>query len=304
MRKIAIVLCSALLVSLGTAAGAASTVMFPANLNDSWVLQRFAEPESQVRVVQVTKVGWVQFEGLFDMKLWLKPQGNRVFTKPAHLLYDFAAPVGETWHAVIGKLEGSVTVAEKDARVTTAFGPKTGCTAFVFQWDNLADAGVALQWFCPGIGLVKQDKLTIAGVFTEQTAVASVLGQIAVGYVGQGMNVRADKTAAASGSVLEARLELWDTTGMQRHFRSETSQLFDLRLVNARGETVRLWSWDQVFLPVVTLWTLEGEKEFDAELLLAHPDGHKLSPGLYTVEGWIIDESQASPAARTQIRVN
>jgi hypothetical protein len=293
-----------LLVPMGAAAADfwAGFEMFPADVNDTWVLQRFSEPGSQVRVAAVTETGWVRFEGLFDTSLWLKPHGKKVFTKTTQVLYDFDAPQGTEWAVKIGGLVASVTVAEKDANVTTAFGPKTGCTAFAFVWENLSDAGVARQWFCPQIGLVKQDKITIAGIETEDTVAAAVRGTIIHGYVGQGMNVRLDRRVASAGSVLNAQLELWDTTGMPRRFRSETSQLFDLRLVNDRGQTVRLWSSDQVFLPVVTKWVLDGEKDFDAELLLVHPDGHALAPGIYTVEGWIIDDGPR-PAAKTQIRV-
>jgi hypothetical protein len=317
MRRIAIVLSCCLLVSAGIAAaedaGIAATedminAMFPADVNDSWVLERFAEPATDVRVTEIlARTGWMRFEGLFDMNLLLWPHGAEVFVwgdgrEPRQLLYDFGAPQGTEWHVAFGGLVGSVTVAEKDAAVTTAFGPMKSCTAFNFLWENLADTGIETQWFCPGVGLVKQYKTTIAGPYAEYTVAASIRGHIATGYLGQGVNVRIDQGDASSGSMLKARIEMWDTTGTQREFRSETSQLFDLRLVNERGLTVRVWSWDQVFLPVVTTWTLDGEKDFEAELLLAHRGGRPLEPGVYTVEGWIID-CRARPGAKTQILV-
>jgi hypothetical protein len=250
----------------------------------------------------------MRFDGLFDMNLLLWPHGSQVYVwgdtrEPRQLLYDFAAPQGTTWPVELRGLVGSVTVAEKRAAVTTAFGPKKNCTAFNFLWENLADTGVDTQWFCPGFGLVKQTKTTIAGPYAEYTVAASIHGDIAIGYLGQGINVRIDQGKASSGSVLKARIEMWDTTGTQRRFRSETSQLFDLRLVNDRGQIVRLWSWDQVFEPVVTTWTLDGDKDFEAELLLAHRGGKPLEPGLYTVEGWIID-SRAQPGGKTQVLVH
>ena len=307
MRRIVIVLVSCLLVSAGIAATADFGQMFPANLNDSWALERFAEEPTNVRVTGIDQAGWVRFEGLFDMNLLLRPYGPQVYVwgdgrEPRQLLYDFAAPEGATWPVAFRGLVGSVTVAERRVDVDTAFGPMKGCTAFNFVWENLADTGVDAQWFCPGVGLVKQTKATIAGPYAEYTVAASIRGDIAIGYLGQGMNVRIDQGRAPGGSVLKARLEMWDTTGTRRRFRSETSQLFDLRLVNERGQTVRLWSWEQVFEPVVTTWTLEGEADFDAELLLAHRGGQPLAPGLYTVEGWIIDSS-LRPGAKTQIRV-
>jgi hypothetical protein len=307
MRRIAVALFSCLLVSAGIAGSADSGAMFPANLNDSWVLERFADPQTSIRVTATSGSGWTRFAGLFDMTLVLRPHGDQVFvwgdgSRPIQLLYDFAAPQGTSWPVEFHGLVGSVTVAEKDVAVTTAFGPRKGCTAFAFLWENLADTGVEGQWFCPGVGLVKQDKTTIAGVYAEYTVAASIGGDIAIGYLGQGINVRIDRGTATSGSVLKARIEMWDTTGTRRQFRSETSQLFDLRLVNNRGQTVRLWSWDQVFEPVETLWTLEGEQDFDADLLLAHRGGQPLERGLYTVEGWIIDE-KVWPGAKTQVMV-
>jgi hypothetical protein len=307
MRRIAIALFSCLLVSAGIAATADFGAMFPANLNDSWVLERFAEPSTNVRVAGTTPTGWVRFTGLFDMNLLLWPDGPQVFVwgdgrEPRQLLYDFAAPQGTAWHVEFGGLVGSVTVAEKGAAVDTAFGPMTRCAAFNFLWENLADTGVETQWFCPGVGLVKQTKTTIAGPYAEYTVAASIRGDIAIGYLGQGINVRVETGTASSGSVLKARIEMWDTTGTRRRFRSETSQLFDLRLVNDRGQMVRLWSWDQVFDPVVTTWVLDGDEDFEAELLLAHRGGQPLEPGLYTVEGWIID-NRARPGGKTQVRV-
>lgn len=308
MKKIAIVLLSGLIGSLGMAVTANSGEMFPAHLNDCWMLQTFSATPTDIHVTSVTGAGWMRFEKLFDMNLWLKPQGTKVFVRtdassPKALLYDFAAAQGAQWPVEFGKLVGSVTVAEKDATVGTAYGPRAGCTAFSFLWDNLADAGVAMQWFCPDLGLVKQDKSSIAGLVTEYTSAAAIQGEIEIGYLGQGMNVRLDQGNAYGGTMFKVALELWDTTGTQREFRSETSQLFDIRIVDERGETVRLWSADKIFLPVVTTWILDGEKDFEAELPLANQHGHVLPPGLYTVEGWIID-SEARPTARTQIRVN
>ncbi len=307
MRRLAIVLFSCLLVSAGIAATADFGAMFPANLNDSWVLERFAEEPTNVRVTAITETGWMRFEGLFDMSLLLRPHGSQIYVwgdgrEPRQVLYDFAAPEGATWPVAFRGLVGSVTVAERRAAVTTAFGPMKSCTAFNFLWENLADTGVDTQWFCPGVGLVKQTKATIAGPNAEYTVAASIRGNIAIGYLGQGINVRIEQGKAPTGSMLKARIEMWDTTGTERRFRSETSQLFDLRLVNERGETVRLWSWDQVFEPVVTTWMLEGEKDFEADLLLAHRGGKPLQPGLYTVEGWIID-NRARPGGKTQVRV-
>jgi hypothetical protein len=307
MKRIAIVLLSGLIGSLGMAVTADTGEMFPAHLNDCWMVQAFSGSSTDIHVTAVTRTGWLRFDKLFDMDVWLKPERDRVFVRSdgstKALLYDFGAVQGTQWNVEFGGLVGSVTVAEKDARVGTAYGTRAGCTAFSFVWDNLADAGVAMQWFCPDLGLVKQDKLSIAGVVTEYTSAAAIQGEIELGYLGQGMNVRLDQGNAYSGTILKARLELWDTTGMQREFRSETSQLFDLRLVNERGQTVRLWSADKIFLPVVTTWILDGDKDFEAELPLANQHGHVLPPGLYTVEGWIIDRV-ARPTAKTQIRVN
>jgi hypothetical protein len=307
MKRIAIVLLSGLVGSFGMAVTADSGEMFPAHLNDCWMMQAFSGPETDIHVRAVTKTGWLHFDKLFDMGVWLKPEGTKVFVRsdsgPKALLYDFGAAQGAQWTVAFGGLFGSVTVAEKDARVATAYGTKEGCVAFAFVWDNMADAGVATQWFCPGLGLVKQDKLSIAGLVTEYTSAAAIRGEIELGYLGQGMNVRLDQGKAYSGSMLQARLELWDTTGMRREFRSKTSQLFDIRIVNERGETVRLWSADKIFLPVITTWILDGEKDFTAELPLANQDGDLLPPGLYTIEGCIIDRV-AQPTARTQIRVN
>src|SRR4029078_494291 len=204
MRRIAIVL-FALRVSAGIGATADFGSMFPANLNDSWTLERFAEPSAALRGTASTSTGWRRFEGLFDMTLLLRPRGSQVYVwgegkEPRQLLYDFAAPEGATWPVCFRGPVGSVTVAERRAEVTTAFGPMKNCAAFNFRWENLADTGVDTQWFCPGVGLVKQTKATIAGPYAEYTVAASIRGKIAIGYLGQGVNVRIDQGKALSGS--------------------------------------------------------------------------------------------------------
>ena len=308
MRRSFIVLLSCLLMSAGIAAAADVGEMFPANLNDSWALERFGEAEANIRVTAIDQAGWHRFEGLFDMTLMLWPRGDQVYAwrdgraAMPQLLYDFAAPLGAAWHVDLRGLRGHVTVAEKDAKVDTAFGPLGACTAFDFLWENLADAGVETQWFCPGIGLVKQTDTTIAGPAVEYTRAAAIGGDIMIGYVGQGMNVRIDQGKARGGSVLKARLEMWDTTGTRRPFHSPTTQLFDIAVVNQGGQVVRLWSWDKAFDPVPTTWILDGEEDFEADLLLLNRKGLPLPPGLYTVEGWIIDKLPR-PGAKTQIRI-
>ena len=125
MRRIAITLLAGLLVSLGTNAPAASTTgMFPANLNDSWMVQRFGEEETQIRVTALARPGWLFFEGMFDMDLWLRASGAKVYartraTTPQQLLYDFEAEQGREWEVELGDLVGFATVVAKDA---TNFG--------------------------------------------------------------------------------------------------------------------------------------------------------------------------------------
>ena len=102
MRKIAIVLLSGLIGSLGMAVPADSSPLFPAHLNDCWMLQTFSGPSTDIHVTAVTKTGWFHFDKLFDTGVWLKPQGDKVFVRadvstPKALLYDFSAAQGTQW---------------------------------------------------------------------------------------------------------------------------------------------------------------------------------------------------------------
>ena len=311
MRKAAIAL-SALLAVFSLVSLAEPADMFPTNVNDSWSLQRFTQPASHLRVASIGKTGWRRVEGLFDVDLWLYPQGRRMFVwdesqGASQVLYDFDAATGAQWRIDFGssayRLTGTVRVVAKGVALQTAFGPVSGCTTFSFAWENLADTGVSLQSFCPGIGLVSQERSTFMGPDAEQTVARSVQGVVATGYVGHGLNVRLERAAAGRGTMLKVQLAMWDTTGARRTFRSATTQLFDVRIVDAGGQVVRLWSSDAMFAQTATSWTLEGEKAFDLELPLTYSDGRPLNPGLYTVEGWILD-SQPRPFARTQLVVN
>jgi intracellular proteinase inhibitor BsuPI len=311
MRRATITL-SALFAVLTFVSIAQPADMFPTNVNDSWSLQRFTQSASHLRVASISKTGWRRVEGLFDVDLWLYPQGRKMFVwdesqGASQVLYDFDASPGAQWSIDFGssgyRLTGSVRVVAKGVTVSTAFGPLSGCTTFSFAWENLADTGVSQQSFCPGVGLVSQERSTFMGAEPEQTVARSVQGVIATGYAGHGMNVRLERAAATRGTTLKVQLALWDTTGARRTFRSASTQLFDVRMVDATGQVVRLWSSDTMFAQTATSWTLEGEKAFDLELPLTYSDGRPLNPGLYTVEGWILD-SQPRPFARTQLVVN
>jgi len=310
MRRMLVVFCG-LLLSIGLCLAAQAADLFPANVNDAWSLHRFGEESSRVHVLSEGLADWKRFQGLFDTTLWLLPRRSEVLvwdeaSSAVQVLYDFDAPVGATWPVAFGAagdhLTGQATVVTKEAGVQTAFGPRTGCTTFGFVWDGLADAGVVTQSFCPGLGLVRQERLSFAGVEAEVTVAEAVDGVITTGYLGQGMNVKVEQAIAAPGDVLKVRLELWDTTGARRRFHSGTTQLFDAKLLDANGRLVRRWSWGQSFAQVATSWVLEGERSFELEMPLRSLDGRPLAAGGYTIEGWILDE-RPHPAARTQVLV-
>jgi len=310
MRRTLIVFCG-LLLSIGLGLGAQAADLFPANVNDTWSLHQFTGESSRVQVVSEGRAGWKRFQGLFDRTLWLLPHHSRVLlwnetARATQVLYDFDAAVGDRWPIAFGtpadRLTGSVTVVTKEDKIQTAFGPRTGCMTFGFVWDGLSDAGIISQSFCPDLGLVRQDRLTFAGVDTEVTVAEAVGGLITTGYLGQGMNVRVDEGITAPGRALKVRLELWDTTGAERWFTSSTAQLFDVKLVDAAGRVVRLWSSDRMFAQIATSWALEGEKTFDLEMPLRSLDDRPLAAGQYTIEGWIIDEGPR-PAAKTQVLI-
>jgi len=138
-----------------------------------------------------------------------------------------------------------------------------------------ADAGVTRQYYAPNVGLIRQEQTTFAGplvyrliyyhagVRTDATQEVS-------------FTVALDSPWYFSGGLLGARLTLRNTKADAVNLHFPSSQSFDLKILNDKGEAVFVWSSSRSFAQVVRDEKLApGELTYGASVLLdGFPAGH------------------------------
>jgi hypothetical protein len=112
-----------------------------------------------------------------------------------HLWYLLGAPEGTSWSIQLtpSPLASPLPDCVSGAKLTLASrGEKVSVPAGEFErvvrvdWtSSCADAGIASEWFAPGVGLIRRDELSIAGAVTSELVRAELEGGPLprVGYV-------------------------------------------------------------------------------------------------------------------------
>jgi len=95
-----------------------------------------------------------------------------------HLWYLLGAPAGTSWTLQLAPspLAGPIPDCVSGAKLTLAArGETLSVPAGEFdrvvrvEWASAcADAGISAEWFAPGIGLIRRDEVTIAGIVTSE----------------------------------------------------------------------------------------------------------------------------------------
>ncbi|HJZ98727.1 MAG TPA: BsuPI-related putative proteinase inhibitor [Candidatus Solibacter sp.] len=190
-------------------------------------------------------------------------------------------PVGSTFSSSIDPCSGQAQIASRDGLVLVGLEDLPNVVQVKFQ-TTCADAGVTAQYYAPGVGLIRQEQTTFAGplvyrlIYYRAGARQSVTGDVA-------FTVAVDSPWYYSGGVLGARLMLRNgaTDAVTLHFPS--SQSYDLKILNDRGQAVYTWSADKLFAAVLHDEKLgPGELAYGATIPL---DG--LAPGHYTMQAFL-----------------
>jgi Intracellular proteinase inhibitor len=115
--------------------------------------------------------------------------------------------------------------------------------------NNCGDTGVTTQYYAPNVGLIRQDQSSFAGPVLYRLIYYRV-GDRTGAVPEVSFTASIDSPAYVPGNLLGARLTLRNsgTDGLNLHFPS--SQSFDLKILNDKGESVYMWSSDKSFAMV------------------------------------------------------
>jgi hypothetical protein len=144
-----------------------------------------------------------------------------------------------------------------------------------------ADTGLISETFVPNLGLVQRTVTSFTGERQFDLVYAQIGG---VTYITDAQVLFAMSLAELPNvnreRPLTVRLILDNRTPFPLELTFPSSQRFDFRLRDSRGQVVHTWSATRLFLQVVETLQLTGEHVWQAEIPLAG-----LQPGSYVLEG-------------------
>ena len=171
---------------------------------------------------------------------------------------------------------------------------------------SCADSGVTNVWFAPGVGFIKWESSNIAGSVTTEL----ILGKIGKNTYPEGLLVSAffpDPSVTIDmeppvdtnrqPDTLSVYLVLTNNTERDLTYQFSSGQLFEIKIIDADGDVVSLWSRGKSFTAATQTLTLkQGEIwNFGGKIELTTDEGEVLPAGSYT----LVIEMTSSPDSET-----
>ncbi len=234
------------------------------------------------------------------------------------LWYQFENSEG-IWHfdsgtAVPCVTGGTVSLGDFGATIDVPAGSFERSLRLDFI-TRCADAGIADEYFAPGVGLVQRSLHTVAGPRTMRL-VAAYVGGSELPAESYGIDLSLDRPLYYNNfmpPVVEpwptahVRLTVRNTTDLPVTFTFPTSQRFDFVLYDFLDQEMSRWSDGRAFLQVTGQEILAKEsRRSAAELALRTRDGKSLPPGFYRLTGYLTtlgpDQQNMTASATFEIR--
>jgi hypothetical protein len=145
---------------------------------------------------------------------------------------------------------------------------------------NCVDVGVVRQFYAPSIGLVSSEETTFGGPRLYELLYYRVATGAGAGPE-VSFTVALDSSRYKEGDTLQARLTLRNSSLQPIHLLFPSSQSFDLKITDEKGQLGTTWSLGREFLMRIREETVtQGEKTYGLSLPLIG-----LPPGRYTGGG-------------------
>ena len=294
MRGLRIFIAS-LLCCAGTRAYAQQPDYFPLGPGNVWVYRCVGACGSQSAVTvqlgaakQFNGTTYWQLLGWLGSDYWVREDENgNVFS------YDPAANVEKLWYA-FGSAEGSTydeslpaccgkaTVRSKSAHYQGPLG--TFDYALEIQYPGVFQVGVFRELFLPYIGLISREQAAGGPAIRIYDLIYARVGGVTVvsqPELSVGLALDHAVYEVKNNPVLNARLNIRNSTNEALTLTFPSSQVYDLDIRDEKGVVVFQWSADKGFAQVITTVELQDEKNYVISAPLAG-----LPPGSYVAQAW------------------
>lgn len=184
-----------------------------------------------------------------------------------------------------------------EEKLTTYKGPVgTSETARVIRYSGgiCADAGLTREVFVPYLGMVQRAETSFSGERTLDLVYAQIGGFTYVKEAGISFAL----TLTAIPNQIAAKLIINNNTDRELLLQFNSGQTYNFVVRNERNEVVYFWSADKLFVAVTRQLAVKGEEVWQEAL-----PTRGLSPGLYSVEGSLVNSDGKKFSATASINL-
>jgi Intracellular proteinase inhibitor len=288
---------ASLLIGAAALSFAAQPDYFPLQSGNSWAYKgtsRLVTPTTQTIDVEGTERFRDQeyFRvGFLGRTLFLRGTDTGVS------VFNTASGTESTWLAFDGGERSSLPVdiepctraakiESRAAKIKVPAGEWENALHLTFE-QSCADAGLTQMYLVPGLGIVMYETSSFAGPVRYELTYSRA-GSIAVEAPQTAFTVSLDSPTYKAAETIDllVRLTLRSTQPVTLTFPS--SQRYDLRIWNDKGEIAYAWSADKLFAQVLTREQLgPGERTFAFVANVSN-----LPVGRYVAEAWLATQSR------------
>lgn len=200
----------------------------------------------------------------------------------------FDGAVGVSRPVDIEPCTKAAKVESRDAKVTTPSGEWGNALQFSFE-QSCADAGITTMYFVPDVGPVAYETTTIAGPVRWELIYARSGSTVAEApHLGFTVALDSPVYKKPDATSMLVRLTLRNTSPAPVTLVFTSSQSYDLRIWNDKGESVYVWSADKSFAQVLRREPLSGgERTFAFTVPV-----NALPVGRYVAEAWLATQAR------------
>ena len=228
---------------------------------------------------------WVLLQGLPAGDFWLRQdEQSRLWARKSEkdapgLWYDFAAREGESWPQELPYCCGFSRIASRMAEYKGPIGEFT--TMLEIRYPGVFQIGLDQELFLPYIGLVyRRQNNGGPSMSWMELVYARIGGVTVVSEPATSFLVSVDGAALAAG-IARVRMNLRHTGQKPLQLEFTDSKIFDVRILNEKGESVWYRSTGILFAKEPQKLVIDnGERNWVVEVAL--PDGR------YFAEAWIV----------------
>lgn len=281
---------------------------FPLHVGNQWVYRTGGAPRppqdhivlSIDRAQIIEGEQWFLLTGLPTGSFWLRTDttsklwARRSESDAPALWYDFAAREGDHWSQQLPYCCG---VSQITSRKAEHKGPAAEYSNLLdIRYPGVFQIGLDQELFAPYIGLVYRRQNNGGPSMSWMELVYSRTGGVTTLSAPETSFLLSVDHNALQQGLARFRFALRHTGQKPLRLDFTSSQIYDLKILNEKGDTVWLFSSTATFLAVLTSLTLDsGERNWVLQT--------QLPPGRYTAEAWLTTSDANAAPPRYSARI-